>query len=445
MTSEKQHSLAIPEPKPYIARFERLGYGLFLHWGLYSALGKGEWVQFQSKTPVAEYERLIDQFHARDFDAPAIAKLARQAGIRYITLTTRHHEGFSLYDTRGLSTFDAVHSPARRDLVAEFVAACRQEDIVPFFYHTTLDWRWDSAECDEAKFAEYLEYLNASIEVLCRNYGPVGGFWFDGNWSRPHSDWKEDRLYATIRKYQPEAMIINNTGLGKLGVLGHPELDSTTFEQGLPSAPDRAGWPKYVAGEMCETMNGHWGCAPGDFNFKSPADIIRHLCGCRKVGANYLLNVGPSAAGAIQEYEAAVLRKVGQWITKLGDVIYEGRPVPVKCSGEDFLLRSGDRYYYFAYNLSRWGDAHVVTQGGGNGPRTVENLPDPIQSVRWLDNNEKGRFMQSPDHTLFTLDCSGHDYGFDTVVRVAELTVVAKVPTKPSPIRKRKSELISSL
>lgn len=415
-------NLASPKPLPRVARFEKLGYGLFIHWGLYSHLGQGEWIQFQRKIPVKEYARLFDRFDAAEFDAPAIARLARESGMRYAVLTTRHHEGFSLYDTRGLSKFDAVHSPAGRDLVAEFAAACRAEGIVPFFYHTTLDWRRDSARCSARKFDEYLDYLHASVEILCREYGTVGGLWFDGNWSRPEADWKEDRLYATIRAHQPEAIIVNNTGLHAQGALGHPELDSTTFEQGLPAAPDRRGWPKYIAGEMCETMNSHWGIGDKDFNYKSPAEVIRHLCACRKVGANYLLNVGPTPAGAIPAYEAAVLRKVGAWIDQVGGAIYEGRPVGVQCQGHDFVLRVGGKHYYFAHDLSREGDAHVVTGGGGNGPRTVVGLRAAVQNVRWLDNDEPGKFIQSLTPSIFTLDCSGYDYGTDCVVRVAEIS-----------------------
>ncbi len=122
-----------------------------------------------------------------------------------------------------------MHTPCKRDLVREYVNACRKHDIVPFFYHTTLDWYQKSFEND---FDAYLEYLNRSVEILCKNYGRIGGFWFDGNWSKPDADWKEDRLYGIIRRYQPEAMIINNTGLDARERVGHPEIDSVTFEQG---------------------------------------------------------------------------------------------------------------------------------------------------------------------------------------------------------------------
>ncbi|MFV0336699.1 MAG: alpha-L-fucosidase [Chthoniobacterales bacterium] len=420
---KKKSSAALPKPTNRVAAFERLGFGLFLHWGLYSQMGKGEWIQHAQNISVREYEKLLGSFTASAFDASAIARLAKQSGAKYIVLTTRHHDGFSLYDTRGLSTFDAPHSPAGRDFVAEFVGACRAEGIVPFFYHTTLDWRWDSENCSDAKFAKYLDYLHGSVEVLCRHYGKIGGLWFDGNWSRPDADWKEDRLYRMIRKAQPDAMIIDNTGLNARGKIGHPEIDSTTFEQGLPSAPDRRGLSKYVAGEMCETLNAHWGIGAQDFRFKSPAELIERLCLCRKVGANYLLNVGPTAEGTIPDYEASVLKIIGKWLTLTKHPIYSTRPVNAQCLGRDFLLKGRSVYYYFAFDLARRGNSHVVLRSENNGLRAISGLSARIGSAKWLDSEEPIPFVQSTSKKLMTLDCSGYDYGTDLIVRVAELSV----------------------
>ena len=411
----------IPAAAPRIARFEQLAFGMFIHWGLYSQLGRGEWVQHLEQIPVIEYSKLAQTFTAQDFDARTIARLARDAGMKYITLTTRHHDGFSLYDTCGLSDFDAPHSPAKRDLIAEFVEGCRAENIVPFFYHTTLDWRLDSANCSPEQFEEYLEYLHASIEVLCRNYCEICGLWFDGNWSRK-TDWKEDRLYAMIRRYQPGAMIINNTGLGAEGALGHAEIDSVTFEQGLPVAPDRSNWKKYVAGEMCQTFNSHWGIGKNDFNYLSPAQIIQNLCDCRKVGANYLLNVGPQAEGAIPEYEAATLRRVGQWVSIHADAIYQSKPTNIECAGRDFVLRNGDTLFYFAFDSSQQGDAHVTTQSGQAGERTLRGLDGTIRSAHWLDSGEALSFAPD-DNGDMRLNLTGYPYGSNLVVRVARLEV----------------------
>jgi alpha-L-fucosidase len=239
-----------------------MAFGMFVHWGLYSLLERGEWILHHSRMPEAEYRKLTERFTAENFDARALARLAKRAGMKYITLSARHHDGFSLYDTRGLSTYDAPHSAAGRDLIAEFVEGCRAEGIVPFLYHTTLDWSFGTADCDEATFNEYLDYLHASVEILCREYGPLGGLWFDGNWSR-EADWKEDRLYGMIRKYQPDCMIINNTGLGHRGVWGHPEIDSTTFEQGLPQPIDRRGLAEVRGGGNVPNPEQPLGRRPG--------------------------------------------------------------------------------------------------------------------------------------------------------------------------------------
>ena len=421
-------SLAIPKPLPRIARFENLAYGLFLHWGLYSQLGAGEWIFLNRQIPKKEYNKLTSTFTAADFDARAWARLAKAAGMKYITLGTRHHEGFSLYDTRGLSTFDAPHSAARRDLVAEFVEGCRAEDIVPFFYHTTIDWQWwkkisHPFQADGGpEFAKYLDYLHASIEILCTQYGKIGGLWFDGNWAHPKADWKEDRLYSLIRKHQPEALIINNTGLDAKGVLGHPELDSTTFEQGLPTRPDRRGWKKYLAGEMCQTLNAHWGVGANDFNYLSPAQIIENLALSRKAGANYLLNVGPTAQGGIPEYEAGTLRRVGEWVALFDEIIRLGRPVDgLQCTGRDFLLKLGKKFYYFAFNLNIQGNDHVTVAQGQAGPRALLGFKSPVKSAHWLDSKENLTFTQNTDTGIFALNCTAYPYGTQLVVRVAEL------------------------
>lgn len=216
--------------KQYIKDFEQLGFGMFIHFGLYSMMERGEWNKLSNNVPDAEYEAYAEKFNPKPDWAIEIAKMAKNAGCKYITLTTRHHDGYSLFDTCGLNDYDAPHS-CGRDLVREFVDACRANDIIPFFYHTLLDWREESYKTN---FPEYLKYLRRSVEILCTNYGKIGGLWFDGMWDKPNEDWEEDALYGTIRKHQPEAMIINNTGLSARGALGHIELDSVTFERGKP-------------------------------------------------------------------------------------------------------------------------------------------------------------------------------------------------------------------
>lgn len=410
----------IPEPTPPVAAFESLAYGLFVHWGLYSLVGQGEWYKKWHNIPMEDYRPLTEKFTAEGFDGRELARFAKRCGMRYICLTTRHHDGFSLYDTRGLNTYDAPHSAAGRDLIAEFVVGCRAEGIVPFFYHTTLDWSRNTETCSDADFAEYIDYLVDSVEILCTNYGKIGGFWFDGNWSRPGADWQETRLYSMIRSHQPEAILVNNSSINALGAKGHPMLDVVTYEQGRPEPLDRRGMPRYVATEMCQTMNLHWGIGAKDFMYKSPAEVISDLAACRRVGANYLLNVGPHASGAIPDYERACLERVGAWVQEMAPALYETRPVSCRCEGRDFVLRDpqSGRLYYFAHNLPITNNDHKTKEAGASeGPRRVEGLPDRPQQGYWIDTGEAIPLENSGEALI--LDCRGYPYGSNLVVRVA--------------------------
>ncbi len=410
--------MAIPVPEKRIAEFENFGFGMFIHWGLYSQLKMGEWVKCHNDIPMDEYKKLQNTFTAKDFDARKIARLAKDAGAKYITLTTRHHEGFSLYDTCGLNTFDAPHSPAGRDLVKEFVEACNEEGLFPMLYHTTLDWY--NPDFND-NFPKYLQYLRDSVEILCTNYGKIGGLWFDGNWSKKDADWEEDALYAVIRKHQPDAIIVNNTGMGKLGELGNIELDSVTFEQGRPTPMNREGHKKYIAAEMCQTLNSHWGVAECDLNYKSLAHLIETLCGCRKVGANYLLNIGPDADGAVLPEQEVLLRGIGTWIRKTGNVIYTSKPCGITGDGKNFALRDGNKIYFFVHDLGIVGDANVVVETGGAGPKVFHGVNVKIKSTKWSDEERVLPFTQEGD--TVTIDCPGYPAGKNLVVRVVEAEI----------------------
>ena len=399
--------MAIPTPLKRIEEFEKMGLGMFAHWGLYSQLGMGEWTYLIHKRDMNEYKKLKDTFTACDFDAEELVLTAKNAGCKYITLTTRHHEGFSLYDTKGLNDFDAPHSAAGRDLIREFVDACNKHGIVPFFYHTTLDWYNKDFKED---FETYLEYLRKSVEVLCTNYGKIGGLWFDGNWSKPKgTDWHEDALYATIRKHQPEAIIVNNTGLDARGATGNIEIDSVTFEQGRPTPMNREGMPKYIAAEMCHTLNDHWGIGANDLNYQSPASIIEHLCACRKVGANYLLNIGPTAQGGIEPMQKALMDILGRWMKLYGATCV---------ADKNFILKSEDALYIFVHDLGKNGNANVTVGGKYTGNLAFNNVPDGIESIEWMDNGEKLSFVQGEGS--LTVNVTGFPYGMSTCVRVAK-------------------------
>lgn len=409
--------MAIPIPESRIARFENMGFGMFIHYGIYSQLGCGEWVMDIAQIPKEEYVKLADTFTAKDFDAKLIAKTAKAAGMNYITLTTKHHDGFCLYDTKGLCDYDAPHSACGRDLIREFVDACNEEGIMPMFYHATLEWYHEEFETD---FPKYLQYLRDSVEILCTQYGKIGGLWFDGNWSKPAgTDWEEDKLYEVIRRHQPDAIIVNNTGLDARGAVGNPEIDSVTFEQGRPSPMNREGMPKYLAAEMCHTMNDHWGFGKCDLNYKSLPEMIETLCACRKVGANYLLNVGPEGDGKIPDMQKTMIEAMGTWINECGSIIYEGKPSKIEGEYKNFALEANGKAYLFIHGLNVLGSAHVIVAGGGLGYKYFKKVNRKVKSAKWTDNGENLEFVQNGEHLW--VNATGFPYGCNYVVRVMEI------------------------
>ncbi len=389
----------------YIANFKKMGFGLFVHFGIYSVAGKGEWYFFTNKLGAEEYNSLASRFYVAEDWAERLVHTAKEAGCRYITLTTRHHDGFSLYDTKGLNDFDAPHSACKRDLVREFVDACNAGGITPMFYHTLLDWQHPAYQND---FPAYIDYLVESITILCTNYGRVGGFWFDGKWDK-EEDWQEDRIYGTIRRLQPDAMIINNTGLDAVGKTGHPELDSVTFERGKPFPVVSAGKP--LAGEVCQVITDHWGYAENDICVKSMSELINTLVDCRACGCNLLLNTGPRGDGTITPYEEVMLRNIGKWIRINQCFIYDARPANMKAENAD-IVTDGAYYYALIRNVPMALDANVTRMQDSK--IIVVHTDCKIQDAIWLDNGEK--VMQVNHNSFYVQPFS---YGISLGVRVA--------------------------
>ena len=365
----------------YVENFTKLGFGLFVHFGLYSKIGKGEWAFHIHQLEKSEYNALANSFEIDKDWAKELVKTAKEAGAKYITLTTRHHDGFSLFDTLSLSDFDAPHSACGRDLIKEFTTACREDGILPFFYHTLLDWHNPDYKDN---FPKYIDYLIESVEILCKNYGEVGGFWFDGFWDKPDADWQFDRLYSTIRKFQPNAMIINNTGLSALGEVSHPEIDSVTFERGKPCFVDNSDRPR--AGEMCQILNDHWGYAEEDCNYKSVRELIENLVDCRKFGCNYLLNTGLRGDGSVNAMDREILKQIGKWIKVNKEFIYSAKPCEIKADGADILF-DGESYYAVIKNVPMSADPNVQL---ASDKRKVKIYAD-IKNCVWLDNGDEAK------------------------------------------------------
>ncbi|MCQ2387668.1 MAG: alpha-L-fucosidase [Clostridia bacterium] len=415
----------------YIKDFEKMGFGMFVHFGLYSIVGKGEWSEglvkiyngkvdsekLNSRPNVnlkvllsnkEKYEKLTEKFNPSKTWAKDIVKVAKSAGCKYITLTTRHHEGFSLFDTKGLTDFDAMHAKCKRDLVKEFVDACREGGIVPFFYHTLLDWHNEDYDKD---FNKYLKYLRDSVEILCKNYGKIGGFWFDGWWDKKEADWQFDELYKLIRKYQPKAMIINNTGMSARGRVSHYEIDSITFERGKPVQADNSD--KYRAGEMCQVLNDHWGYAKYDCNYKPLSEIISNLVDCRVNNCNFLLNAGPMPNGKVSEIDRGMFAKIGLWIKANKNFIYKARKADITVEGADVLF-DGDYYYAVINDVPMSADENVQIT---DEEKRIVKINANVKSVKWLDTGKSQKCRKN------AFEVKPFTYGNSLAVRVARFEI----------------------
>lgn len=287
---------------------------MFVHFGLYSIVGKGEWYMHNENVSAKNYEKLAFKFKVKKNWAKEIVSTAKSFNAKYIVLTTRHHDGFSLYDTKGLSTYDIIHTPTKRDIVHEFVDECNKNKILPFFYHTIIDWHnSDFKENSE----RYFDYLKRSITILCTNYQSIGGFWFDGTWSNDNYDWHLDELFSIIKKYQPNAIIANNGGWEHPGQVIHKNIDCIVYERVSCSILTDKIDNKHRAKEVCQTLNDHWGISKSDKNYKSAKQLSNIYFECRQYNTNLLLNVGPTKNGTVKLKEKNLLKKFYKNISAL--------------------------------------------------------------------------------------------------------------------------------
>ena len=394
----------------YISRFEQFGFGLFLHWGLYSQVRQGEWYWNYHKPSKEEYVKLVDGFTAEDFDADALVKWAKGNGVNYICLTTRHHEGFSLYDTQGLNTYDAPHS----QLVATWSKNLPMPVTSTTWVNSSTTPLSTGGTLNSTVIGTYQQYLRDSVKILCSNYGKVDGLWFDGNWARRDRDRQEDALNNLIRELQPEFIIVNNSSIGAVGAEGHPMTDVITFEQGDAAAKDQTS--RYRALEVCDTMNSHWGVGDFDLSYHSPAAVVQRLVNCRKFGANLLMNIGPTAQGAIP---ATSKPPSTSWV---GGLIFVLRPSPqraleLQARGDNFVLRDGKTYYFFCHNIEIHGNGHLLRGEKGTGWHAISGELAKVSSARWADNDEALDFEQQGE--VLNLKATPYPYGRQLGVRIA--------------------------
>ncbi|MGA7906690.1 MAG: alpha-L-fucosidase [Candidatus Sulfotelmatobacter sp.] len=352
-----------PTPENLNARreFQDAKFGMFIHWGIYSVLGDGEWVFHNRKLTIDEYNRLPLFFDPEQFDAKAWVALAKAAGMKYITITARHHDGFAMWDSK-VSDWNIVQrTPYKKDPLKMLADECHRQGIKLFFYYSQLDWHnpdyyprgvtnWDNGRPDRGNWDAYLDtYMDGQLRELLTNYGPIGGIWFDGMWDKPDADWHLPKTYALIHQLQPAALIIPNHHQAP-----KPGEDVQTFERDLPGENTAGFNTKYISHQLplesSDTLNDSWGFNIGDSNYKSPAELERRLVRAAGNNSNLLLNIGPMPNGEIQQEFVTRLLAVGQWLSKYGDSVYGTRGGPLASGDWGVTTQKDDRVYVHVLN-----------------------------------------------------------------------------------------------
>ncbi|HLJ49678.1 MAG TPA: alpha-L-fucosidase [Bryobacteraceae bacterium] len=335
--------------------FQNAKFGLFIHWGVYSVLGHGEWVMNNEKIPISEYERIPARFNPVNYDPAAWVSLAKQAGMKYITITSKHHDGFAMFATKQSKWNIVDATPYGKDVLKPLADECRRQGVRLFFYHSHLDWHHPdyyplgqtghySGRPPGGDFNRYLDYMDAQLTELLTGYGEVAGIWFDGIWDRRDADWKLRRTYDMIHRLQPAAMVGNNHHLPPF-----EGEDFQMFEKDLPGGNTAGFNGESKIGtlplETCDTINGAWGYDSRDKNYKSTKQLIHYVVRAAGNNGNFLLNVGPKPDGTIQDEFQTRLREMGAWLGKNGESIYGTRGGPITPRPWGVTTRKGNRTY----------------------------------------------------------------------------------------------------
>lgn len=394
--------------------FREARFGMFVHWGVYSVLGRGEWVMHNEKMSVQDYEKLPAQFNPVEFDAARWVDLAKRAGARYITITSKHHDGFAMWDSQ-VSDYDIVDStPYGKDVLKALAEECEKQGVNLFFYHSHLDWRHPdyyprgrtgqhSGRPDEGDFNRYLDYMDAQIaELAGGRYGRLAGFWFDGWWDqqikeeggdpkKTQVDWRLQQTYDLIHRLQPQALIGNNHHVAPF-----PGEDFQMFEKDLPGHNTTGFSPDSEISrlplETCETINRSWGYNKDDRNFKSARELVHYLVRAAGYDANFLLNVGPTPQGTIQPEFRERLLAIGAWLADHGEAVYATRGGPMPPQEWGVMTRKPDRAF-----------VHVLDP---EAPRQL-NLPGTaglsVKSARLFGSGEAVAFSSAEGDLVLTL------------------------------------------
>lgn len=422
ITAQKSY---VPTKENLEARkwFEDAKFGLFIHWGTYSVLGDGEWVMSIKSIDVDTYEKLATFFNPTAYDAEKWVRMAKNAGMKYITITARHHDGFSMFDSKVTDYTIVQRSPYKKDILKPLAEACRKEGIKLFFYYSLVDWNRDDyfprgtsgqgiKGRGEGKWEDYIAFMKAQLTELLTNYGEIAGIWFDGDWDqRPEgvhgplvADWHYDEIYELIHSLQPQCLIGNNRHLAPL-----EGEDFQMFERDLPGQTKTAFGTKAseigaLPKEVCGTINGSWGFNLFDKTHKSTKELLEYLIRAAGYGSNLLLNVGPMPNGEIQPNHVASLKKMGAWLRENGETIYNTTQGPIPPN--DFMVstQKGNTIYL---HLLKDKDDTIFIDGF--------NLK--VQSISLFKNGKKLKYKLSKQGLEITIPFEDRDE-IDTIIEI---------------------------
>ena len=339
--------------------FSDMKFGIFIHWGIYSMFGQGEWYLHNAKLNPQEYAKAAAGFYPAQFDASEWVAAIKDSGAKYITFTSRHHDGFSMWNT-AYSDYNIVDAtPYNKDVIAQLAEECHKQGIMLNLYYSHIDWtredypqgrtaRTQYRDPAKADWASYYSFMNNQLTELLTNYGKIGAIWFDGFWDHDMDtvpfDWQLDYQYDLIHRLQPSCLIGNNHHVNV-----HQGEDIQIFERDVPGE-NKAGYSgdmdiSNLPLETCQTMNGMWGYKVADQNYKSLDDLIRLLVKTSGMGANLLLNIGPQPSGELPIVALERLKGMGEWLRVNGEAIYGTKAGDIKPQSWGVTTRKGDVLY----------------------------------------------------------------------------------------------------